>query len=173
MGGHVPREMRHLKDGEFIEYDLNDCKSFSVKDKFDLLISLEVAEHLTGDKASSFIDMLTRLSDRIVFSAAIPGQTGENHFNEQYPHYWVKLFADQGYVVLDPFRKKYWKSSVNWWYAQNMFLFIKNDIPVGLQNAAWDGCASETVGNVCASEGARFIFSENKKIFIQMNLWRT
>ncbi|HCY35679.1 MAG: hypothetical protein DKM50_06790 [Candidatus Margulisiibacteriota bacterium] len=137
-GKHVPKEKIMLKADEFFEFDLNNCENFSSQNKFNLAISLEVAEHLIEDKAHSFINMLTQLSNIIIFSAAIPGQMGENHFNEQFPQYWINLFANKGYSVLDPFRKKYWNSNVNWWYTQNMYLFIKNDISINLQKYIWD-----------------------------------
>lgn len=137
-GKHVPTDKRMIGPSEFAEFDLNDCRDFVAKEKYDLLLSLEVAEHLTTDKAEAFINMISQLSNNIVFSAAIPGQTGENHFNEQYPDYWFRLFATKGYAVLDPFRKKYWNSDVNWWYSQNMYLMVKGPVPISLQQYVWD-----------------------------------
>ncbi len=137
-GPHVPCERRYIKE-EFFEYDLNNCETFKYNQKFDLALCLEVAEHLIDNKAEKFVDMICSLSDCIVFSAAIPGQTGENHFNEQYPDYWIKLFNKKGYKVLDPFRKKFWNTEVHWWYSQNMYLFVKGEIPNNLKEFIWDG----------------------------------
>jgi 2-polyprenyl-3-methyl-5-hydroxy-6-metoxy-1,4-benzoquinol methylase len=50
---------------------------------FDLVISLEVAEHLPESAADAFIDSLVRHGDVILFSAAIPFQGGHRHINEQ------------------------------------------------------------------------------------------
>ncbi len=95
---------------------------------FDLAISLEVAEHIPADKAPAFVESLTKLGPVILFSAAIPGQGGTHHVNEQWPDYWVRLFKDCGYDVVDCLRKKVWqKDNVEWWYAQNLLLFVRMD----------------------------------------------
>ena len=128
-GAHVPKEKIYVVEN-FFEFDLNNCANYINDEKYDLSISLEVAEHLDKDKAELFIKMLIQLSDKVIFSAAIPGQTGQNHLNEQYPEYWIRLFKKYGYNIYDPFRKRFWSSDVNWWYSQNMFLFIKNNVPL-------------------------------------------
>ncbi len=127
-GAHVPPESRKIK--LFHEFDLSDIpglKNFlraTFSASFDLCLSLEVAEHLPAAIARDFIGMLTDLSDCVLFSAAIPYQTGENHINEQPHEYWHSLFAERGFRCCDIFRKKFWNNpSVNWWYRQNMFLY--------------------------------------------------
>jgi hypothetical protein len=106
----------------------------------DLVHCLEVAEHLHPESAPGFVNYLASLSDKIVFSAAIPGQTGENHFNEQYPQYWADLFRRKGYIYLDPFRKKFWNNPhVDWWYRQNMFLVVQENIADQIDADRWDG----------------------------------
>lgn len=131
-GAHVPKELRKID--RFVEFDLRCFKDLyntplllsEGGGKFDLCVNLEVAEHLPEKNAPEFVTFLTELSDCVLFSAAIPHQTGENHVNEQPHRYWVDLFAQRGYVCCDIFRKEFWNnSSVNWWYRQNMFLFIK------------------------------------------------
>ena len=51
--------------------------------QFDLVQSLEVAEHLPKTSAERFVQTLVTHGTRVLFSAAIPGQGGENHINEQ------------------------------------------------------------------------------------------
>jgi hypothetical protein len=59
----------------------------------------------------------------IVFSAAVPGQGGQNHLNEQPFDYWQEKFLKLDYHFFDIFRDRYWeKKDVDWWYKQNMFL---------------------------------------------------
>ena len=55
---------------------------------FDLVVSLEVAEHLPKECADIFVDSLVRLGPIILFSAAIPQAGGTCHINEQWPEYW-------------------------------------------------------------------------------------
>ena len=54
-------------------------KPIHLERKFDIAISLEVAEHLSIDRADSFINDMCKLSDIILFSAAIPYQGGTGH----------------------------------------------------------------------------------------------
>lgn len=101
----------------------------NINKKFDLVVSLEVAEHLPDKSAESFIENLTDLGSIILFSAAVPLQGGRHHVNEQWPEYWKKIFNKKDYVLIDPFRKKLWDNAeVSYWYAQNIFLFVKKDI---------------------------------------------
>lgn len=94
----------------------------------DLAISLEVAEHLPSSAADSFVAYLTTLAPCVLFSAAIPGQGGVNHVNEQWPEYWVERFDRQSFVAIDAFRSRIWHNErVQWWYAQNILLFARKD----------------------------------------------
>ena len=68
-------------------------------ERFDLVWSYEVAEHLHPQHAGVFVDTLVAHGDCIVMSAARPGQGGERHFNEQEPEYWIEKFARRGFVV--------------------------------------------------------------------------
>ena len=63
---------------------------------FDLVICMEVAEHLPHERAPSLVAELASLSDVVLFSAAVPFQYGTNHVNEQWPEYWSILFRGQG-----------------------------------------------------------------------------
>jgi len=100
-----------------------------INEQFDICMSLEVAEHLPANRAKSFVAMLCKVAPVVFFSAAIPGQGGINHFNEQWPKYWADLFAEHGYEALDIIRPKFWNDSdVTWWYKQNCLLFVSKNI---------------------------------------------
>jgi hypothetical protein len=101
-------------------------KPFYLNRGFDLAVSLEVAEHLPEDSAASFIESLTQLAPVILFSAAIPGQTGVGHVNEQWPTYWCGHFSKFGFKVCDCLRDRLWLDRrVEWWYRQNLLLFVR------------------------------------------------
>jgi SAM-dependent methyltransferase len=96
--------------------------------RFDLVISVEVAEHLPPNKASQFISLLCELGDLILFSAAIPGQPGENHINGAWPAQWAELFADHNFFCFDVLRSRVWMNpDVDWWYAQNVLIFASSE----------------------------------------------
>jgi SAM-dependent methyltransferase len=93
--------------------------------RFDLAVSLEVAEHLPAQSAETFIESLARLAPVVVFSAAAPYQGGTHHLNEQWPAYWAERFAVHGYFPVDCLRRQLWsQKDVAWWYAQNTFLYV-------------------------------------------------
>lgn len=92
--------------------------------RFDLVISLEVAEHLPMEVANAFISFLAAHGDVILFSAATPLQGGTDHQNEQWPSYWAKLFAANGYTAIDCLRLTLFNDEhIDWWYAQNTILY--------------------------------------------------
>ncbi|MBT4740770.1 MAG: methyltransferase domain-containing protein [Rhodospirillaceae bacterium] len=93
--------------------------------RFDLVVSLEVAEHLPERAADTFIDSLVRHGDVILFSAAVPFQGGRGHVNEQWQTYWAVKFADHGYQAFDTIRPTIWgNESIFWWLRQNTILFL-------------------------------------------------
>jgi hypothetical protein len=86
-------------------------------------VSLEVAEHLPESRAASFVADLCRLAPVVLFSAAIPGQGGTGHVNEQWPGYWADLFGARGYSVSGALRWRIWNDCrVCNWYSQNMLV---------------------------------------------------
>jgi SAM-dependent methyltransferase len=94
--------------------------------RFDLALSLEVAEHLPPASAERFTAFLTSTAPIVAFSAAVPGQGGHAHLNEQWPSYWADLFSRQGYEVVDCLRELFWDDPrIDWWYAQNLLLFAE------------------------------------------------
>jgi SAM-dependent methyltransferase len=93
---------------------------------FDLVVSLETAEHLPEAVAGTFVESLTGLGPVVLFSGAIPFQGGTGHVNEQWPDYWAAHFRRHGYVAVDCLRRQIWNNqAVAWYYAQNLLLFVE------------------------------------------------
>ena len=125
-GDYVDKNMLQILPEEFLSSDLK--KPLDINKTFDLVVSLEVAEHLPSEYAETFISFLTQLGEVVLFSAAIPFQGGTGHLNEQWPEYWAQQFQKQGYLVADCLRAKIWNNNnVKFWYAQNILLFVKHD----------------------------------------------
>lgn len=117
---YIPRERFTMCDLEGGDPQLNK--------QFDLALSLEVAEHLSPDRASSFVSLLCRLAPVVVFSAAIPFQLGVNHINEQWPFFWEDLFLANGFAQLDVLRPRLWKNrAVALWYQQNILVYATKE----------------------------------------------
>jgi SAM-dependent methyltransferase len=114
----IPRE-------HFIPKDISQPIT-GIQQKFDLAISLEVAEHIDPSCVENYIDNITYFSDVILFSAAIPTQGGFHHVNEQWPSYWVERFKRVGYVPVDCVRWAIWNSkNILFIYKQNIMFYIK------------------------------------------------
>lgn len=123
--GHVVGDGQLLIPAErFERHDL--AQRLALPRRFDLVNCLEVAEHLDPSRGPTFVADLCRLADVVVFSAAVPGQGGTHHVNEQWPSYWIPLFEKNGFAALDCFRWQIWNEpSVAWWYVQNLFAFVR------------------------------------------------
>lgn len=93
--------------------------------RYDLAICTEVAEHLPESRSTSLVNDLCALSDVILFSAAIPGQGGSGHINEQWQGYWADKFRALEFYPYDVVRPKVWNNpAVELWYRQNMLLYV-------------------------------------------------
>jgi cyclopropane fatty-acyl-phospholipid synthase-like methyltransferase len=123
-GDHVDKSRLKIPASQFKVQDLT--MPWDLGRRFDVVMSLEVAEHLPEKSSAGFVEALVRHGDNIIFSAAIPGQGGQNHLNEQWTAYWQEKFAVHGYYFHDVIRPAIWKNDkVDWWYRQNMFLVTK------------------------------------------------
>lgn len=123
-GDYVSNEYLVIEQTEFKAFNLEE--RINERDRFDLAISLEVAEHLPNTRAETFVDDLCNLSDMVLFSAAFPGQGGVHHINEQYFSYWNNLFEKRDYRLFDVIRPLIWKDeNIDWWYKNNIGLWIK------------------------------------------------
>jgi SAM-dependent methyltransferase len=121
--GFTPAGLLEIPRDRFLAADLT--RPLTLGREFDLAVSLEVAEHLPGSAAGTIVESLTRLAPAVLFSAAIPGQGGTGHLNEQWPDYWARLFADHGFGPVDALRPRIWhEEHVEFWYAQNTMLYV-------------------------------------------------
>ena len=121
-GPWVDRSRLLVTPGEFRAADLQE--PLEAERRFDLALCLEVAHLLEPGHARRLVDTLASLSDVVLFSAAIPGQGGFHHVNEQWPSYWAGMFGSRSYVATDPFRTALWEQpDVKWWFAQNIVCY--------------------------------------------------
>jgi SAM-dependent methyltransferase len=128
-GEYVDRSQLMIDVGNFRCHDLR--KPLPSDLKYDLSMSLEVAEHLPPDRSDSFIAELTALAPVALFSAAIPQQGGIDHINEQWQSYWAGLFKKRGFSPLDVIRPAVWENdAVERWYRQNTIIYCRNDVIV-------------------------------------------
>lgn len=64
-------------------------------ERYDLAVCTEVGEHLPAEVGERLVRFLTSVSGTIAWSAAIPGQGGEHHVNEQPREWWEEQFVNR------------------------------------------------------------------------------
>jgi SAM-dependent methyltransferase len=123
-GPYVDRRHLAIDPDDFQAADL--AQPIDLHQQFDLVQSLEVAEHLPASRAEGFIDALVAHGSCILFSAAVPGQGGENHINERPLGYWRMLFRARGYVAIDYLRPLVCgDANIMPWYRYNILLYVR------------------------------------------------
>ncbi|WP_338045789.1 GtrA family protein [Parasedimentitalea marina] len=121
-GDYVDRDRLAVPKDKFHAADLT--KTVDLGRRFDLAQSLEVGEHLAENASKALVESLTRHADRVLFSAAVPGQGGEFHINEKPLSFWQDLFASHGYTPFDCVRPQLkGTAGVEPWYRYNTVLY--------------------------------------------------
>ncbi len=65
--------------------------------RYDLIVTIEVVEHMPQADSEAAVANLCRHSDDIIFSSSPFDYKEVSHFNVQPPEYWAELFACQGF----------------------------------------------------------------------------
>jgi hypothetical protein len=134
-GPYVQRDKLLIPAEAFTATDL--ARPIAPGQHFDLVQSLETAEHLPPDRAPGFVADLTAHADHVLFSAAVPGQGGEHHINEQKLEYWRALFRTQGFVPVDLLRPALRDDpDVKQWYRCNSLLYTRQSAVGALSEQA-------------------------------------
>jgi hypothetical protein len=121
-GDYVRPDQLVIPTTSFRSHDLT--RPLDLGRQFDLVQTLEVAEHLPRAKAATFVESLVRHGDVILFSAAVPHQGGEHHVNEQPPEYWRLMFSSKGYQAFDWLRPRLAdQRQVKAWYRYNTIIY--------------------------------------------------
>src|SRR5262249_38823163 len=125
-GEYVSRTNLRISQDKFTAADLN-C-AFNLGRQFDLVQSLEVAEHISPRASLVFADGLARHAKRhVLFSAAPPGQCGESPINERPSQLWRSALAQHGFVAVDAVRPAIaGDNNISYWYRYNTFLYVRH-----------------------------------------------
>mmetsp|Transcript_17984 Transcript_17984/g.23436 ORF Transcript_17984/g.23436 Transcript_17984/m.23436 type:complete len:368 (-) Transcript_17984:117-1220(-) len=88
----------------FSETDQPCTKAFvDSKEKFELVLCLEVAEHYPPEKLDQLLDWLVSITGKyLIFSAARPNQAGKGHFegSMKAATWWVRQFHKRGMLTV-------------------------------------------------------------------------
>lgn len=126
-GDYIDRRQLVIPSDRFQSARL-DCP-VTVPGRFDLAMSLEVAEHIPAAAGDCLVGLLCQAAPVVLFSAAIPGQAGDHHINARPHRYWRDQFAAQGFVALDFVRPAIWhREDILLCYRQNILVFARETI---------------------------------------------
>ena len=113
----------------------NLTKPLNLNREFDLVLCIEVAEHLPESAADVLCDTITKhCGELLIFTAAPPGQTGDGHINCQPKQYWLDKLLERHLIFLPEetmFISTGWKSILGKkmpWLHNNIMMFQKREI---------------------------------------------
>jgi hypothetical protein len=150
-GPYVRRQSLLIPVQDFTAVDLS--KQFDLGRRYDLVTSLEVAEHLPSACSETFISSLVAHTDLVLFSAATPGQGGENHINERPLSFWQDIFETKGYRAYDVVRPVFRAyKSIEPWYRFNTVLYanerIRSSLPEAVTSARVEPGRLNEIGDI-------------------------
>lgn len=89
--------------------------------RYDLVVTIEMLEHLYEEEGRKTIRNLCTLSERVIFSSTPDEFFERTHFNVRQREYWVRLFAEEGFYNDLNYRPTYaapqaiyFKKSADW-----------------------------------------------------------
>lgn len=109
------------------QHDLNE--PIDLGETFDLVWCFEVAEHIHPRYVAEFLETLTNHGDRVLLSAARPGQGGLGHLNEQPPEYWIEKMNEAGFEIDQSGSSKYRTLPDN--FSNNIMVFNRAALNAG------------------------------------------
>jgi SAM-dependent methyltransferase len=136
-----PFAFKHLlvANSLVVKHDLRQPYTFNRR--WDLAISIEVAEHIDDIATDNYVKILSDGADVVVITAAPLGQGGTRHVNEHSRDWWIDKFAVPGYrydqestekLVSGARKAMAEKQHVTSWFEPNVMVF-RRMVPVRRQ----------------------------------------
>lgn len=109
------------------QFDLS--RQSILKFQYDLVICLEVGEHIPKDKEQYFLNNVCDVFAYrdLVLSWAIPGQRGRGHFNEQPNEYVIEEVAKRNFKYNRRGTRFLRQHCTKSWFKNTVMVFRKND----------------------------------------------
>lgn len=168
-GDYVDRADLAIDPSEFCARNLS--QTIDLQRRFDLVESLEVAEHLPASRACGFVEDLCRHGDVVLFGAAPPGQGGEHHINEQPYAYWRGLFDELGYEALDFVRPRLAsRHDVAPWYRYNTLLYVNQETIESLPEPVKQ---TRLAKHVPIPDVSPLLYKARKRLVRRLPMWAT
>lgn len=163
-GDHLEPNLLQIPSAHFMPLDIS--LPFDLGRRFDLAQCLEVGEHIESSASQTLIANLVKHSDFVLFSAAVPGQGGENHVNEQPYEFWREIFAQYNYSPYDfvrPLLRSERKVEV--WYRHNTMLYVSRRASANLSP---DICNTEVPQGVSIADLSSVTYRIRRRILSRL-----
>lgn len=112
---------------------------------YDLVITIEMLEHLYEEEGRKAIKNLCALSECVIFSSTPDDFIERTHFNVRQREYWVRLFAEEGFCNDLNYKPAYaaphaicFKKSVDW-----MLQVEDYERNIRISEAEWEGIVND------------------------------
>jgi SAM-dependent methyltransferase len=126
-GEYVDRSVLLMDRADFHARDIT--KPFDFGRQFDVVQCLEVAEHVPPPTGPMVIENIVRHGKKVLFSAAPPGQGGEDHINERSYDHWRDEFLKHDFHLFDFVRPSIRDDkAVEPWYRFNILFFAHESV---------------------------------------------
>lgn len=94
--------------------------------RFDLVLCLEVAEHIEPEYAGQLVENMTIGSDKILTSMAPPKCLGHHHVNCQELKYWINKFNKVNYVFDLEITESFKKAFLPWGHKKGIKAYYEH-----------------------------------------------
>ena len=103
---------------------MNFTEELEAEEPFDLVMSLEVGEHIPVQWEDTFINNLTRNAQKyIILSWAAEGQYGNGHVNNRPNSYIIEILRRQGFILNRPASIYLREQASLWWFKNTIMVF--------------------------------------------------
>lgn len=113
-------------DDGFCCLNVDLTEELEAEEPFDMVMSLEVGEHIPQTWETVFLDNLVRNArSHILLSWALDGPFGEGHVNCHTNEYIVERMKERGYTLNKPISRYLRMASTLWWFKDTIMFFEK------------------------------------------------
>lgn len=130
LGCDASSDAINIAPKEFTVFYCDVTKPLILNRKFDLVICIEVAEHIKKKYSPQLVKNCTSYGDTVVFTAAPKGQGGVGHINEQPYEFWIRLFEENHFQydrdLSEQVRTVMKEKNVVEWIANNFMSFNRS-----------------------------------------------
>lgn len=119
------REVSFLKPENFLVADLT--QPLDLNKRFDVVMSLEVWEHMLPDCENVYLDNVCSLDPKVlIISCAVPGQIGRHHYTPHTHSEVIDTISARGFRLNETLTEKFRKiPKLATFYRKNTFVFNK------------------------------------------------